>query len=176
MNILDWIYSNDILYEPPEYYGLSLEDLRNNSSKFIDQRFISHTFGWTKHMYNESWRDPKKILHTLRPLMTCLHYLESGEYQPNIQILTSEKTLRPYQKLIFELIELKKIGGTSNDIIRKSSLDTYDRLKELIEEKGQVLPERLFRDEDIRAIITFIRSNTIKHRIKQSPHRPSILS
>ncbi len=176
MNILDWIHSNDILSEPPDHYGISLEDLRNKSSKFIDQRFIRHTFGWTKHMYNKSWRDPKKILHTLRPLMTCLYYLDTGVYQPNIQLLTSEQSLGKYRPLIMELIELKKIGQTSNDAIRQSSLDTYDELKESIEERKDVLPELLSRDEDIRSIITYIRLNSLNHRIKTRIERPSILA
>ena len=75
-----------------------------------------------------------------------------------------------------ELIELKKIGQTSNDAIRQSSLATYDKLKESIEERKDVLPELLSRDEDIRSIITYIRLNSLNHRIKTRIERPSILA
>ena len=176
MNIFDWIFSNNILLEPQAYYGLSQNDLRDISPKFIDRRFIHNALGWSKNMYNQSWKDPKKILHSLRPLMTCLYYLEKRKYQPNIQIITSDKSMEKYRNLIFQLVELKKVGTNTNNVILQSSLDAYEELKELIQEKEQVLPEHLHRDEDIRKIISYIRLNTLNQRKKQTLERPTILS
>ena len=108
--------------------------------------------------------------------MTGLHYLEKREYQPNIQFLVLEKHLVKYGKLVFELIELKKTASTSNDIIRKYSLDTYDELIELIRAKEYTIPERVSCDEDIREMISYLRLMTLNHYKQARYDKPFLFS
>jgi len=163
MNIFDWLFSDDWIVHPPEFFNIDIEKTRNISLNFINQNLIDHTFGWTKHMYNTDWRDPKKILHSLRPLMTCLYYLETGNYEPNIQKLVKQNMLNKYYDMIMNLIELKKNGAPTNDLLKQSSIKAFDELKEIIESKRDKVPNKSNNSDEINVIVTDIRFKTIKH-------------
>jgi len=163
MNIFDWIFSNDWILLPPDFMEWPLKRFRETAPQFLSQSLIEHAFGWCKHMYNQDWRDPKKVLHSIRPLMTCLHYMGSGEYQPNIQLLVKGEDLYVYSGLVHSLIDLKIEGAPVNDQVKMLSLECYDELKERIEKGRADVPKRTDSDVMVKKMITEIRLRTLEH-------------
>ncbi|MGA1820942.1 MAG: DNA polymerase beta superfamily protein [Thermoplasmatota archaeon] len=163
MNIYDWIHSNDIILLPPEFFGMNLEYIRDRSRDFISQNMVDHAFGWCKHMLNEDWSNPKKILHSIRPLMTCLDFIETGKYEPNIQVLVERDFLREYKPLIMELIDLKKSNLNTNVIVKERSGKCYDELKDRISGKRDRIPGPSADQVIVKALITDIRLKTLAH-------------
>jgi predicted nucleotidyltransferase len=162
MNMLDWVFSLFILQEPPAFFDFGLPELKTVARNCIDRGFITHTFGWTKHMYNTSWENPKKVLHSIRPLMTALHFLETEEYRTNIQELVEYEPMTKYREFIFQLIELKKNARTTNQIIRHQSIQCYDELKELVSAKEDQIPKRNPWEEELRDLVSYLRLKTLE--------------
>jgi predicted nucleotidyltransferase len=162
MNIFDWVYSNDWILLPPHFMEWPLERFRETAPKFLSQSLIEHAFGWCKHMYNQDWRDPKKILHSIRPLMTCLNYIHTGNYQPNIQLLIQEPELASYSGLVYALIGLKIKGSPVSDQVKMLSLQCYDELKMRIEGLRDRVPKRTDSDLQVKRMITDIRLRTLE--------------
>jgi predicted nucleotidyltransferase len=162
MNMFDWVFSDDWIVHPPEFMGIALDDIRRMSMEYISQTLVDHVFGWCKHMYNEDWSNPKKVLHSIRPLMTCLIYIERSRYEPNIQILVKDPILSMYEPLVIELIDLKRKRLNTNLIVKTRSLDCYDELKEMIKERRHKVPRKLDVQNKVKDLITDIRLKTLK--------------
>lgn len=162
MNIFDWIYSQDWIISPPDFFEITPEQLRENCLGFINQNMINHALGWTKHMFNEDWRIPKKILHSLRPLMMVIHLMESGEYEPNIQILVKQDYLSKYADLTETLIEFKKQRRSTNPIVKKQSNDAYDEMEERIKANRSKIPEKTDVNAKINSLVTDIRMKSLR--------------
>lgn len=115
-----------------------------------------------EEMFNEDWSNPKKILHSLRPLMTVIHYMESRQYEPNIQVLVKQEYLAYYANLIEVLIELKKSRRSTNPIIKKRSNDAYDEMEAWIKENRGKIPEKGDVQDRIKMQVTDIRMATLR--------------
>jgi len=175
MNMLDWVFSMFIIQEPPAFFDFTLKELQELALKCIDQGFITHTFGWTKHMYNTSWENPKKVLHSIRPLMTALHFLRQGRYRTNIQELVEHEPMTGYRDFILQLIELKKQARTTNQIIRHQSIQCYEELKVLVREREGQLPGRNPWELELRGVLTYLRLKTLEHHGSFGARKPAIL-
>lgn len=163
MNIFDWIFSHDWVVPPATFFDISPDELRKNCLTFINQNMINHALGWTKHMFNEDWRIPKKILHSLRPLMTVIHLMESGEYEPNITVLVKQDYLSQYADLVEMLIELKKARRSTNPIIKIQSNNAYDEMEQRIKDNRSKIPEKADVNDRIKAQVTDVRMKSLRH-------------
>ncbi|MBO8183483.1 MAG: nucleotidyltransferase domain-containing protein [Archaeoglobus sp.] len=162
MNILDWVFSDCWIIHPPEFLKITREKLREVSREFINQNLINHAIGWSKRMFDTDWNNPKKILHSLRPLMTCLYYLETGNYEPNIQKIIKHEMFVKYHNLVINLIELKKAGLPTNQILKQQAIKTYDELKKILENRKGEIPNVKDNSHIVDLIIANIRLRTIK--------------
>jgi len=163
MNMFDWINSNDWIVYPPEFFELTASDVREFSMGLINQNLVNHALGWTKHMFNDDWTNPKKILHSLRPLMTVLHYIESGVFETNIQTLVKQEGLEKYATLILTLIDMKKRRTNTNKVVKIHSIRAYEELEALIKENRHKIPEHPDPEYGVKEMVTDIRLKTLSH-------------
>lgn len=160
MNVLDWVFS-DWIVELPHQARTVKQGMLKLVYKCIDRNMVRCALGWSKHMYKMDWRDSKKILHCIRPLMTVVNYIDFEVYDLDIRtMMLRGNFLENYRILVHRLIEFKKYGSVVSDDAHKSSLEMYDVLIKYIKEKENKVPEK--NSVNIRKIIAEIRLNTMK--------------
>ncbi len=155
---------------------MELAKLKKLSLACVDRGFITHALGWTKHLYNKSWENPKKALHSIRPLMTALHFQENRAYLTNIQELVTLEPMTKYQETTLRLIELKKADGKTDDVTRHDAVVCYDELCQMVKDKEQLLPARNEMDGHIRPLLSYMRLRTLEEYGNQRMEMPELSS
>ena len=94
--------------------------------------------------------------------MMVIHLMESGEYEPNIQILVKQDYLSKYADLTETLIEFKKQRRSTNPIVKKQSNDAYDEMEERIKANRSKIPEKTDVNAKINSLVTDIRMKSLR--------------
>ena len=119
-NVLEWVYTPMQLMDLPK----RIEDIANAS---LSQRLGNHVRGWAYSIYKMDWRNPKKCLYAIRPLMSYINLCERSEFVSDITILAPRFGLEDH---VDTLIELYRSNRSANDIVRARNLKIYEEFSE----------------------------------------------
>lgn len=133
-NVLEWVYTPlQIIPLPKE-----IKDIADIS---LSQKLGNHVRGWAYSIYKMDWRNPKKCLYAIRPLMAYINLCERKEFVSDITILSPRFGLEDH---VNTLIELYRSNRSANDMVRARNLKIYDEFAESSNEieKESWLPEK----------------------------------
>ena len=132
-NVLEWVYTPMQLMDLPK----RIEDIANAS---LSQRLGNHVRGWAYSIYKMDWRNPKKCLYAIRPLMSYINLCERKEFVSDITILAPRFGLEDH---VDTLIELYRSNKSVNGMVRSHNLGIYEDFTEIsnIIESDSWLPE-----------------------------------
>lgn len=84
-NILEWIYTPYKFINPyPEFEYLA--------DKCLSRQIGNHVRGWAYSIYKMDWKEPKKCLYALRPLMSYITLIDTSQFHSDINILKNNFT------------------------------------------------------------------------------------
>lgn len=131
-NVLEWIYTP---YQHMEY----APELREIADLSLSQRLGNHARGWAYSIYKMEWKEPKKCIYAIRPLMVYINLCRTREFESNITKLADKFDINDH---VYNLIDLYKTNHKTPDMVRAKTLKIYDTLVEesSIVEKDSWLP------------------------------------
>jgi len=133
-NVLEWVYTPlQIIPLPHE-----IKEIANES---LSQRIGNHVRGWTYSIHKMDWRDPKKCLYAIRPLMSYINLCERKEFISDITVLSPRFGLEDH---VDTLIELYRSNKSVNHTMRIKNMRIYEDFTESSYqiEKDSWLPEK----------------------------------
>ena len=133
-NVLEWVYTPLQIIEMPK----TIRDIADAS---LSQKLGNHVRGWAYSIYKMDWRNPKKCLYAIRPLMSYINLCERKEFVSDITILSPRFGLEDH---VDTLIELYRSNRSANDVVRARNLKIYEELADRSNEieKDSWLPEK----------------------------------
>lgn len=117
-NVLEWIYT------PYQYMPVPPE-LKAIADLSLSRRLGNHARGWAYSIYRMEWKNPKKCIYAIRPLMVYINLCRTGEFESNVTKLSDKFDLTGHVDL---LIDLYRTDHKASDIVRAKTLKIYDEL------------------------------------------------
>jgi predicted nucleotidyltransferase len=133
-NVLEWVYTPLQVIEFPK-------EIREIADMSLSQKLGNHVRGWAYSIYRMDWRNPKKCLYAIRPLMSYINLCERKEFVSDITILSPIFGLEDH---VNTLIELCRSNRSANDMVRAKNLKIYEDFAESSTdiEKSSWLPDK----------------------------------
>lgn len=133
-NVLEWVYTPLQVMEFPK-------EIREIADMALSQKLGNHVRGWAYSIYKMDWRNPKKCLYAIRPLMSYINLCERKEFVSDITILSPRFGLEDH---VNTLIELYRSNRSANDMVRAKNLKIYEDFAESSNEieKSSWLPDK----------------------------------
>lgn len=154
-NVLEWVYT-------PYQYMPVPPGLREIADLSLSQKLGDHARGWAYSIYKMEWKDPKRCIYAIRPLMVYINLCETGYFESNITKLSDRFNITNHVDL---LIDLYKTNHKASEIVRAKTLKIYDDLvtESNIVEKDSWLPVKPLQEAFERAnkFLINVRSETL---------------
>jgi predicted nucleotidyltransferase len=133
-NVLEWVYTPLQVMEFPK-------EIHEIADMSLSQKLGNHVRGWAYSIYKMDWRNPKKCLYAIRPLMSYINLCERKEFVSDITILSPRFGLEDH---VDTLIELYRSNRSANDMVRAKNLKIYEDFAESSNEieKSSWLPDK----------------------------------
>ena len=186
INVIDWIYSPTWVFDVPEFIGWSQMYLKEFARSQFSIKMVHCAIGWSKNMVVGNWGNPKKVLHSLRPLMSVLLYLKTDRYIIDINALVlnfqmmycrmgcqgdsdliDHDDFQMYHEiggLVDELIELKCNGYKVPLQLKNMCIDLHESLVKSVKLRQHRLRQKDFDELTWRDVVADIRIKTIEHQ------------
>lgn len=153
-NVLEWVYTPLQFIEVPQ----KIKEIADMS---LSQKLGNHVRGWAYSIYKMDWRNPKKCLYAIRPLMSYINLCERKEFVSDITVLSPRFGLEDH---VNTLIELYRSNRSANDMVRAKNLKIYEEFAENSTniEKDSWLPD-IVPDDAIHAANDFLIDVRLEH-------------